>query len=76
MRSCNQVAGLNRFFVLVLAISEEYKLLIVQCMIALTKSLSWDIITDVYKKENTPKLCQALYVALEIAKHEKLRTLR
>lgn len=59
-----------------LPISEEYKLLIIQCMLALTKSLSWDIIMDIYNKDNTPKLCQALYVVLEIAKYEKLRTLR
>lgn len=45
-------------------------------MISLTKSISWDIVIEIYKKENTPKLCQALYVALELAKHEKLRILR
>lgn len=61
---------------IVTTISEEYKLLIVQCMISLTKSVSWEIVTEIYKKENTPKLCQALYVALEIAKTEKLRSLR
>lgn len=62
--------------VAVLSISEEYKLLIIQCLFALTKSLSWDVVTEIYKKENTPKLCQALYVTLEIAKNEKLRSLR
>lgn len=60
----------------VLRVSEEYKLVVVQCMISLTKSVSWDVVTELYKKENTPKLCQVLYVALELAKNEKLRTLR
>lgn len=61
---------------LVLEISEEYKLAIMRCTTNLAKSLSSDLILTVYSKENAPKLCQMIYVAIEIAKKEKMRTLR
>lgn len=57
-------------------ISEEYKLNIVQCIIALLKSLSRDIVMTVYKKNNTARFCEMLYVLLEMAKLERHRLLR
>lgn len=46
------------------------------CTAKLGESLSSDLILTVYAKENAPKLCQMIYVAIEIAKKEKMRTLR
>ncbi|KAJ8974649.1 hypothetical protein NQ317_019885 [Molorchus minor] len=60
----------------VLPIYEEYKLSIMQCMTSLAKSVSSELILTLYTKENSPKLCQMLYVAVEIAKTEQLRSLR
>ncbi|CAH0559229.1 unnamed protein product [Brassicogethes aeneus] len=61
---------------IVLNISEEYKLSILDCMTSLAKCLSSEVIFDIYTKENAPKFCQMLYVALEIAKKEQMRSLR
>lgn len=61
---------------LVLEINEEYKLAIMKCTTNLAKSLASDLILTVYSKENAPKLCQMIYVAMEIAKNEKMRSLR
>lgn len=61
---------------LVLPVSEEYKLTILESTKYLSKSLSSDLIFEVYSKENAPKLCQMVYVAIEIAKTEKMRQLR
>lgn len=61
---------------LVLPISEEYKLAIMECTIQLSKSLSSDLILEIYTKENAPKLCQMIYVAIEVAKTERMRVLR
>ncbi|KAG5887572.1 hypothetical protein JTB14_009980 [Gonioctena quinquepunctata] len=60
----------------VLPIHEEYKLSIIECTKSLAKSVSSDLIFDLYTKTNAPKLCQMLYVSIEIAKMEQLRTLR
>lgn len=47
-----------------------------ECMVSLANSVSSDLVFDLYTKENAPKFCQMLYVALEIAKQEQLRSLR
>ncbi|XP_063909733.1 TELO2-interacting protein 1 homolog isoform X2 [Zophobas morio] len=60
----------------VLKISEEYKLSIVECMTALAKCLKSSLIAELYVKENAPKLCQMIYVVLEVAKNEQFRALR
>ncbi|CAG9825114.1 unnamed protein product [Phaedon cochleariae] len=60
----------------VLPIHEEYKLSIMQCTKSLAKSVSSDLLFDLYTKGNAPKLCQMLYVSIEIAKNEQLRSLR
>ncbi|XP_044259185.1 TELO2-interacting protein 1 homolog [Tribolium madens] len=60
----------------VLNISEEYKLSIVQCMTSLSKNLSSSVIEELYVKQNAPKLCQMIYVMLEIAKIEQFKALR
>ena len=59
-----------------LKISEEYKLSIVECMTALAKCLKSSLIAELYVKENAPKLCQMIYVVLEVAKNEQFRALR
>lgn len=64
------------YFFLVLPISEEYKLAIMECTNFLSKSVSSDLIFEIYSKNNAPKLCQMVYVAIEIAKTEKMRQLR
>jgi hypothetical protein len=61
---------------LVVNISEEYKLSIVECMTALAKCLSSCVVESLYVKENAPKLCQMIYVLLELAKNEQFKTLR
>lgn len=63
-------------FISVKDVSEEYKLSILECMISLCKSLSWDVVQNIYTKNNAPKLCKMLYVALEMAKKENFRKLR
>ncbi|XP_008201481.1 TELO2-interacting protein 1 homolog [Tribolium castaneum] len=60
----------------VLSTSEEYKLSIVQCMTSLAQNLSSSIIEELYVKQNAPKLCQMIYVMLEMAKNEQFKTLR
>lgn len=40
------------------------------------KSVSSDLVITLYTKENAPKLCQMLYVVLELAKAEQFRKLR
>lgn len=62
--------------ILVKNVSEEYKLSIMECMVSLCKSLSWDLVLNIYTKNNAPKLCQMLYVAIEMAKKESFRKLR
>ncbi|XP_025829077.1 TELO2-interacting protein 1 homolog [Agrilus planipennis] len=57
-------------------VHEEYKLLLVNCITALTRCLTWDVITNLYTKVHAPKLCQIIYVIVEIAKTEHLRKLR
>ncbi|KAJ8942240.1 hypothetical protein NQ318_003087 [Aromia moschata] len=60
----------------VLPIHEEYKLRIMECMTSLAKCMSSELMFTLYTKENSPKLCQMLYIAIEIAKTEQLRSLR
>nr|XP_023014503.1 TELO2-interacting protein 1 homolog [Leptinotarsa decemlineata]XP_023014504.1 TELO2-interacting protein 1 homolog [Leptinotarsa decemlineata]XP_023014505.1 TELO2-interacting protein 1 homolog [Leptinotarsa decemlineata]XP_023014506.1 TELO2-interacting protein 1 homolog [Leptinotarsa decemlineata] len=60
----------------VLPIHEEYKLSIIECTKSLARSVSTDIIFELYSKTNAPKLCQMLYVSIEVAKTEKLKSLR
>lgn len=45
-------------------------------MVSLCKALSWDVLLNVYAKNSAPKLCQMLYVALEMAKNEQYKKLR
>lgn len=47
-----------------------------ECTKYLSESLSSDLIIEVYSKENAPKLCQMVYVAIEMAKTEKMKALR
>lgn len=56
--------------------NEEYKLLLMECVISLSNSVTSELVFEVYTKVNAPKLCQMVYVALEIAKTEKMRVLR
>ncbi|RZB40886.1 TELO2-interacting protein 1 -like, partial [Asbolus verrucosus] len=60
----------------VMDISEEYKLSIVECMISLAKCLDSSVVESLYVKENAPKLCQMIYVLLDLAKMEQFKTLR
>ncbi|XP_028154357.2 TELO2-interacting protein 1 homolog [Diabrotica virgifera virgifera] len=60
----------------VLPIPEEMKLSVMLCTKALARSVSTDLLPELYNKVNAPKLCQMIYVALELAKFEKLRSLR
>ncbi|KAJ8959272.1 hypothetical protein NQ314_006300 [Rhamnusium bicolor] len=60
----------------VLSIHEEYKLSIMECMTSLAKCISTELIFVLYTRENAPKLCQMLYVAVEVAKNDQLRSLR
>lgn len=60
----------------VLPVQEEYKLSIIECTKSLTKSVSSELIFELYTKANAPKLCQMLYASIEIAKNEQLKNLR
>ncbi|CAG9826267.1 unnamed protein product [Diabrotica balteata] len=60
----------------VLPIPEEMKLSVMLCSKALARSVSTDLLSELYNKVHAPKLCQMVFVAKEIAKVEKLRSLR
>ncbi|KAF5286843.1 hypothetical protein FQA39_LY00376 [Lamprigera yunnana] len=57
-------------------IYEEYKLSIINATISLFKSLTYNVKTLLYTRENGLCLCQILHVAVEMVKSEKLRSLR
>ncbi|XP_057672878.1 TELO2-interacting protein 1 homolog isoform X1 [Diorhabda carinulata] len=60
----------------VLPVSEEYKLSIMKCTKALAKSVTTELVSELYTKAHVPKLCQMLHVTIEIAKTEQLKSLR
>ncbi|XP_050294398.1 TELO2-interacting protein 1 homolog [Anthonomus grandis grandis] len=61
---------------IVLGISEEYKSALLNCMIALVKSVSSETLKEIYSKENVSKLSQIIYVCAELAKNETARHIR
>lgn len=61
---------------LVINVCEDYKLSIIRCMTTISKSITHSVAEELYIKENAPKLCQMLYVLIEIAKVEKYKTLK
>lgn len=63
-------------FILVKAVSEEFKLSIIKCMTSLMNSITFEVIETVYIKENVPKFSQIIYVCSEIAKRETAKNLR
>lgn len=62
--------------ILVRAISEEFKLLIINCMTSLMSSITFEVIEAVYIRKNVPKFSQIIYVCSEIAKSKTARNLR
>lgn len=47
-----------------------------KCTTQLSRSLDSELLIGIYSKENAPKLCQMVYVGIEVAKLEKMRALR
>ncbi|KAK9879242.1 hypothetical protein WA026_004091 [Henosepilachna vigintioctopunctata] len=58
------------------SIQEEHKLAILSCVKCLLNSTSSDLTFTLYTKQNGRRLCKMIYVAVEIALHEKYRSLR
>ncbi|XP_060524749.1 TELO2-interacting protein 1 homolog isoform X2 [Cylas formicarius] len=57
-------------------IPEEYKIMLLQCMTALLKSISPDIFDKIYNKENIPKISQIVFVCGDLAKQEKSKEIK
>ncbi|KAH1028166.1 TELO2-interacting protein 1 homolog [Dendroctonus ponderosae] len=57
-------------------ITEEYKLALLECMIALLNSVSFASVDQLYVKEHIPKFSQITYVCSELAKNEGARNIR
>ncbi|KAJ9575488.1 hypothetical protein L9F63_007646 [Diploptera punctata] len=58
-------------------VPEELKLNVVQCVISLFKCATTDIINNsMYDKKYAPKMAQNIYICLQLAQFEKLRSLR
>lgn len=64
------------FWVLVLPVTEEYKMAVLKCMTSLINSVSSDILETLYVKENIPKFSQIIYVCSQIAKNDTARNIR
>ncbi|KAK4882166.1 hypothetical protein RN001_005485 [Aquatica leii] len=57
-------------------IHEEYKLSIMTATTTLLKSITWDVRRTLYNREHGVFLCQILHISIQMAKNEKLRSLK
>jgi hypothetical protein len=57
-------------------VPEELKLSVMECVTSLLKRASSDVVCEFYSREYAPKLAQGIYVAIQMAQWEKLRSLR
>jgi hypothetical protein len=64
------------FFFTVGDVPEELKLSVMECVTSLLKQASSDVICELYDRKHAPKLGQGIYVAIQMAQFEKLRSLR
>ncbi|GJQ69256.1 hypothetical protein Trydic_g6398 [Trypoxylus dichotomus] len=55
---------------------EEYKLLIINCLISLNNCVSMNILLDIYKRKYNSIFMPIIYTCINFAKSEKLRSLR
>jgi hypothetical protein len=63
-------------FVTVGDVPEELKFSVVECVMSLLKQASSDVICEFYSRKYAPKLGQGIYITIQMAQWEKLRSLR
>jgi len=57
-------------------VSEELKLMVVKCALAVVQNTNQDIHLDLFRSDHIPALSHSVYICVTLAKHEQLQDLR